>query len=347
MNLIKDRVFLASYAVSPSELKQFEIDDKERVYRGDPEDRKGMLEHRQKVQSIVRDLEKAKEKYIKDKIESAEEMKKAEASQMRDLETQIKKHKQDLEGIDEKIKAVKRDVFALDKKLSKLPDAPKLPYPATKQNGLKMKKEKAPAKPAIKYPIEDLNINDLKDPYMPKWMEEESSARTSKLLTVSDNLILIGTRSLGIKAPSLDELNRIIHEASDVESTGEYIRDPGADSIRQLYHSIIEFLLNENISTGKASSAEKRWYRVISEGTWPEILRRFVLSRDSDARAVYDRPDSHATLAVSMLSYDPIESLTFDQHVSILYYLVNDVLMNSNAVRDLLQSTYSKNAIGA
>jgi hypothetical protein len=253
-----------------------------------------------------------------------------------------------LESIDEKIKAVKRDASALDKKLSKLPDAPKVCSPATKKQGEKVKKEKAPPKPAIKYPIEDLDINDLKDPYMPNWMDEESSARMCKLLTVSDNLILIGTRSLGIKAPSLDELNRIIHEASDMESTGEYIeRDSAADSIHQLYHSIIEFLLHDNISTGKAPSAEKRWYRVISEGTWPEILRRFVLSRDTDARAVYDRPDSHATLAVSMLNYDPIESLTFDQHVSILYFLVNDVLMNSNAVRDLLQSTYSRSAICA
>eukprot|EP00890_Picochlorum_soloecismus_P000648 jgi/Picsp_1/1584/NSC_05062-R1_nucleosome positioning protein len=325
-------------SISPSELMRFEIDDKERVYRGDPEDRKCMLEHRQKVQARVRELEKAKAKYIKGKIESAEEMRKMEASEARDLETRIKKHKQELDGIDEKLKAVKKDVAALDKRLSKLPDRAKVSSTVQKQKGARVKKkEQAVPKPVIKYPIEDLDINDIKHPYMPAWMDEESSARMSKLLIVSDNLILIGSRSLGIKAPSLDELNRIIHETSDVESIGDYIRDPTADSIGQLYHSIIEFLLNESSYTGKASSAEKRWYRVLSEGTWPEILRRFVLSRDTDAWAAYERPDSHATLAVSMLNYDPIESLTFDQHISILYFLVNDVLINSNAVSDLLQ----------
>jgi len=329
-------------AVSPSELKRFEIDEEERLYRGDPEDRKCMLEHRQKVQAKVRELEKAKEKFIKDKLESAEEMRKSEAHEVRDLETRLKKHKQELDGIHEKIKTVKREISALDKRLSKLPNiVQKGPLIVKKKEEKVMTKQAAP-EPRIKYPIDDLDINDAKDPYMPTWMDEESSARMCKLLIISDNLLLIGSRSLGIKAPSLDELNRIIHEASDVQSSGDYIRDPAADTILQLYHSIIEFLLNENLSTGKATSTEKRWHRVLSEGTWPEILRRFVLSRDTDARAVYERPDSHATLAVSMLNYDSIESLTFDQHVSILFFLVNDVLTNSNAVRDLLLSKYPR-----
>ena len=44
----------------------------------------------------------------------------------------------------------------------------------------------------------------------------------------------------------------------------------------------MQFILEDLRSEDRASAAEKRWALLVGGGTWPEVLRRLVLTRDLD-----------------------------------------------------------------
>lgn len=52
-------------AVPASDLARFEVSESEREYRGDPDDRKALLEHRQVLQSRARELDAARRAFVK------------------------------------------------------------------------------------------------------------------------------------------------------------------------------------------------------------------------------------------------------------------------------------------
>lgn len=46
--------------------------------------------------------------------------------------------------------------------------------------------------------------------------------------------------------------------------------------------TLIQYVLEDLRAEDNATAAEKRWALVLGPGTWPEVLRRLVLTRDID-----------------------------------------------------------------
>ena len=302
--------------VDPSALKQFEMLEEEKIFKGDEHDRKAMLEHRQRVQCRAKELDKARDAFIKEYQDGI-------VQQRRDLATKVKRQQKEKDNLDEEIKCLRERIAELDQNISSAEN----------------KKSTCPPKKSARVPqgpIEDDNIPDKKPLFEPMWFDSETASRFAKLLAISDNLILIGTRNLGVKAPAFQELQEML-ESSTVNAPEGISSYLAQDPLHQLYQNLLELIIEDAIESSDELKASARWGKALSDGSWPEILRRLILLHDTDEKSVYERPDTHASLAASMLAYDPVDNLTHDQHVSLLHYLTDSILMDSACFRNVLQ----------
>ena len=324
--------------VSPSELTQFDLSEEDRAFKGDSDDRKAILEHRQKVQQMVRQLEKAKETYIKEHQERNLEKRRSELSNLRELESALLDAEYKLQQMDENARELLESIASIDVELANLPPSQRRQRRTSGQENEVDEK--------IKYPVEDSKVKEAKKLFAPTWLDVESAGRLLKMLAISDTLLLLGTRTLGVKAPNVHELEVIIEKSISKASSGIQ-SDLLPDLLHQLYEAVVEILVLDDVQRSNPMPGSKRWSHIFSDGSWPEIMRRFVLIKDSDRSSECDKPDSHAVLAASMLGYDAIETLTFDQHVALLHYLTNNALLDSSIYRDVLQKreTSAYNAI--
>lgn len=315
------------HAVSGKNLQRFELPPEEKHFCGDPDDRKAMLEHRQKVQLKVKSLEKEREEYIKKKRDQVMEERKQLTAGLRHLDAHYKKIQDEVKEINSRIKKLQNDLMKVREKAEK------------KSLDLSRPRKKTATKEPkciIKYPIEDLQLHDAKSPFEPEWLDDESSSRVLDLLISADILLFLGSRHIGIKVPTFQDLHEMIKSSSKSSKGIDQTLDP--EPLHTLYFNTLQLILNDYIQSGKASRSVKRWHHVLSEGSWQEVLRRFILSMDDDGTEPYERPNSHALLAASMLLYDPIESFTYDQHVAIFRFLCGSVLADSSTFRTILQS---------
>jgi hypothetical protein len=213
--------------------------------------------------------------------------------------------------------------------------------------------EKAGEREARRLPIDDLELlKELRaeaaagrrpaptaDVAQPRWLDPEESHRLAGTLFVADLLTQFG-RNLGCKTMGLQELQRAVATAPD----GGDGDDSGgsAPALHAMYFRFLQVVLDDLRATGDATGAEKRWHSLLSEGTWPEVLRRMVLTRSAAGGSNSDAPsrgraDEHASLAAGMLAFDGADALTSDQHLALLLFLADEVL-DSDRMRTVLQS---------
>lgn len=55
--------------------------------------------------------------------------------------------------------------------------------------------------------------------------------------------------------------------------------DLGPELLHASYQSLLRLLLADARAEGDATAVEKRWAAVLSDATWPEVLRRCLLTR--------------------------------------------------------------------
>lgn len=307
--------FKQSQKLDVGKLQEFEMPEAEKIFVGDEDDRKAMLEHRQVVQQRSKELEKAKENYIKEHEESINNERKEHLSLHRNLDKQLLNIEDLLKDAARRKTSLLAEKEVLSAELKALPDKKVV------------KRTQATSKEAQRYPMEDLKIYDQKNfIFKPEWLDQESASRQTKLLAISDNLLLVGSRILGTKAPSSKDLHAILVGQQD---------EKDMNTLYNLYQCLLEILVADG---KKENGCRTTWSNAITDGCWPEILRRFVLRRTSDDTFLTSQlPDNHAYLAVSILASDPIENLTHDQHIALLYYLTDIVLVETSQFRDALQ----------
>jgi hypothetical protein len=63
--------------------------------------------------------------------------------------------------------------------------------------------------------------------------------------------------------------------------------DYTAAALHAVYERLVRVILDDLRAEDEASAAEKRWGALLSEGTWPEVLRRFVLTRNGTEEAAH------------------------------------------------------------
>lgn len=296
-------------------LEKFVLAEEEKMYTGDEDDRKAMLEHRQTVQQRAKELEKAKEDFIREYQERIITERKAQLAQHRKVEKETFALQDALKNATEKRNVLVEEKESLSAKLNAF------------SNKKKKAMKKAAKEPQL-YPIDDVQIDKpTRMIFTPEWFDSESASRHTKLLAICDNLLLLGSKTLGTRVPSSHALYAMLM-ADDVKSI---------QSLHTIYQCLMELLVMDE-NEKKESNCRTSWSNAISDGCWPEILRRFVLRKDSDDTAhVFEKPDSHAFLAASILASNAIETLTLDQHISLLHHLTDIELLNTTVFRDALQ----------
>ncbi|DBA92727.1 TPA: hypothetical protein ACH3X1_002933 [Trebouxia sp. C0004] len=103
----------------------------------------------------------------------------------------------------------------------------------------------------------------------------------------------------------------------------------GGEALFELYRGLLQFLLQ-----GSPSPIEYRWAVLNTAGTWPEILRRYVLSR-SIASMPHRLVSARVSSAASVLATQSAHVLTPDQHLVLLRYLCDEAL-DTEALREAL-----------
>lgn len=334
-------------AVPPEALAQFEVKEEEREFTGDADDRKGMLEHRQKLQARVRELEKAKKEFIEEQRAKHEEALKESLVDVKSHESVLRKAEKALDSARTAVEAAERAVATAERRLQQ------------EQKRAEKRAEKAEKEQRKKYPIDDLELlEDVKaaaaaaggagqpaldpDVHQPTWLPGEEGARLANALYVSDIFNQFG-RALGIKALNFVELEKLLQSAAECAGKGSAAgADGGPAALHAAYYRALHLILEDLKEQKMATAAERRWLSLLSDGTWPEVLRRLVLTRAS-----YDQPYAHpskpATMAASMMAFDGADELTYDQHMALLSFLADEIL-DSGRMRTILQSkwrTYS------
>ncbi len=300
--------------IDPATLKQFEMREEEKIYTGDENNRKAMLEHRQAVQQRSKELEKARETYIKEYQERILKERRMHQAAQRAVDLKIDNLERALNGAYKKRQALRAEKENVMAKLNAF-------------LGEKKKVFKAPQQ----YPMEDTKIQHPKIfSFTPEWLDAEEASRHTKLLTISDNLLLIGSRAFGTKVPSANVLCDMLVEEDE--------------TVYVIYRCLIELLIADEAGR-KESSSRTGWSNAISDGCWEEIMRRYILRKDSNEIShEFQKPDNHTSLTASILTTESIDTLTVDQHISLLYYLTNTALLDTTVFRDALQLREAESA---
>ncbi|KAL4440713.1 hypothetical protein ABPG77_000422 [Micractinium sp. CCAP 211/92] len=359
---LKERV--SDVHIPAEKLEEFEVPEEEREFKGAPDDRKGMLEFRQKLQARMKELAKAKKAFL-----DAERAKRAKEflegnKEAKALEQAYRKAERALEQERRATESAERAAAAAEKKLEKEKERAvkeeerakeraerELQKVAEREERERRRAEAAKAKEEAKrYPMEDVELlaelrqkaaetgeePPAEDVAPPNWLSAEESQRLSTGLYVAD-LVSQFSKQLGCKVLHYDQLEAALADATSGGTNTE--ADINAGTLHTLFQQLIRFILEDLRAEDEASAQEKRWAVLLSAGTWPEVLRRLVLTRAAEAESEglpSLRPDQQALMGASMLAFDCVDSLTHDQLLALLRYLA-DLALDSERMRGILQ----------
>ena len=303
--------------IDPSLLRRFQMSETARAYTGAEGDRKAMLAHRQRVQSRARELDRAKEAFLQGIREQAILARNERLAERSEVEIAVIETRNALKNAETRLRSCEEDKAWLVEAIASV-------------DGASVSSGVGPKGPAERHrPVDDALLSDSRAfRYHPSWLDVEQSARKIKLVKVSDNLLLIGSKAFGTKVPSSDELERMVSDI--INRNGE------SKWLRALYQSLIKLLIVDDVESD-VGMARAYWVVLLSSGCWPEIVRRFILLRElSDDTPAYQRPDREVSVVAGLLARDNVESLTFDQHILILHYLGDTVLVDTRVFHDAI-----------
>ncbi|EFN58898.1 expressed protein [Chlorella variabilis] len=319
---------------------------------------------RQKLQARAKELEKAKKAFLEAERHKRDKAAKESNKEMRTVEGAFRKAERVLEHERRAAESAEKAAAAAEKRLEKEKEKAVRGEEKAKEREErekqklvereereKRKAEAARAKEeARKYPMEDLELlEELRqkaaeageaapdeDVAQPSWMSAEDSQRLSTALYVAD-FVSQFSKQLGCRGLNYEHLEQVL---ADATSGGGSEDDCNASVLHSVYESLIRVILDDLREEDVATAQEKRWDSLLRqaeprEGTWPEVLRRFVLTRVADEEH-HKRPDRPAIMSASMLAYDAVDRLTHDQHLALLRFLC-DTVLDSEKMRRVLQ----------
>ncbi|KAL6772309.1 hypothetical protein ACKKBG_A29735 [Auxenochlorella protothecoides x Auxenochlorella symbiontica] len=348
----------SQFHVPASALVRFEITEQEREYAGDPEDRKAMMEHRQVLQARVRELESEKQAFLKEERAKHEAALEDDMAAVRAMEAAVAAAARVVAATQKAVTSAEAAVNQLLKRSANQDQRTAAQDVKAKERELREKQRAAEREErerqkalAKRYPMEDLQLLaesqaeaaaqgkpcPSSDVVQPPWLDAEESQRVTTLLYILDTLQQFG-KILDVRAPPLPESAALLAPGW----SGPQEISAGCNSsctphslLSGVYHSMLKALLADLRDTDALGPQEKRWTAVLSSATWPEVLRRMVLTwlQDPDA---HPRVDEHAAMAASMLSFEPIVALGPDRHLALLRWLT-DALLETQKVRSAIQ----------
>ncbi|GMH41952.1 hypothetical protein BSKO_09871 [Bryopsis sp. KO-2023] len=217
------------------------------------------------------------------------------------------------------------------------------------QRKLEKERKRLEALEAKRYPIDDLQLLEENmekarqigvglsslDVFRPTSMLPKDTTLTSSLLYVSEFLTQFG-KQLGLRAFGYSELQSLL-----LNDTGNsappiperMIAKSGATSIHlgTVYEKLLSIVLDEATAGGEGTRHERRWCYVLGPGTWPEVLRRYVLG------STYARGCESLVSAARELQKSNLQNIPTENHLELLEFLCEEVL-TTEKLRDILQN---------
>jgi hypothetical protein len=356
----------ASDAPAPPEaLARFELAPAEREFGGDADDRKGLLEFRQRLQARAKELERAKKEFLEGeraRREAAAEAARAAArSATRAEEGALKAADKALAAARRRAESAEKAVAAGEKRLEKerrraglggAKEARAAEREARERARAEgRERRRAEAEAARRYPMDDADLaRELAEaavaagaPLPPAdvapptaWLPPPASARLSAALFVADFFSQFA-RTLGLRgagALALADLDAALAGAPG--GAGGGAAAAASAPVHAAYRRVLAFVLADLRAQGAATAAERRWGSLLSEGTWPEVLRRLVAAR-ARSELPCERPDAPtAAAAAALAAPGGADALAPEAHLALLRFLADEAL-DSGAMHDALQ----------
>lgn len=110
---------------------------------------------------------------------------------------------------------------------------------------------------------------------------------------------------------------------------------PASSALAETFVGVLRSVLQDLYAGGDATAQEKRWRAVLGAATWPEVLRRLVLTWLHE-QGSHPHVDDHAAVAASMLSFQGFEALTPEHRLALLHWAV-DALLETDCLAATLQ----------
>eukprot|EP00873_Tetraselmis_striata_P021792 jgi/Tetstr1/442056/TSEL_030235.t1 len=192
---------------------------------------------------------------------------------------------------------------------------------------------------AKRYPIEDLQLQQelsakgVQQPEvdLPQFSSQAEGEQMARLLYVSD-LTQRFSKELVIKPVAMDALRAALSGELAAVGTGKKAAAndlAGFEIVAQLYQGLLATILEDDVNSGFGGRMERRWVSLLGPGTWPEVLRRYILlshkAAQEDEDAVQLVQDEVASCA-RLLSKKAPEELSPEQHLLLLESLANEAL---------------------
>ena len=344
-------------SLDPSALARFTMPEEERIWRGAADDRKGMLEHRQRVQARCRQLEQDKRAFLENQRLKESEKRLELRRKVKSLEENLLVAEQRAKDAEKSVQLAQKSLFEAEQRLMREKDR------REKEGKGTAERSKAAAKPPVRYPIEDLELHkeiiavdtpvpDVVPSYC--WKSADESNMLANTLHVADSLHHFG-KYFGLKPCVYPELMRVLHASclahhSPAVRCSVEIRD-ASSTLTGMYVQILRTLISDAVqndafdaNSGIEEEEEfaapgKLWLSLLSEATWTEILWRFVMVQKTKDVLIYDRPSTRvleSAAAVAAPGRVRSSPLKVHDHICLLEYLVN-LLLDTNVLRNLLQ----------
>eukprot|EP00884_Botryococcus_braunii_P006689 jgi/Botrbrau1/16020/Bobra.0268s0002.1 len=327
------------------DMPKFEVPLHLREYSGDPDDSKALRAHRKQLQALTQKVEREKREWIE---EQRAARKKAQSNINKGgagLRKQLKEAEKAYDLATRLVGAAQQALALAEKNLSK--ECGKKGAAARRAREREDKeaarmahredRERRRAEEASirRYPIEDLELLEEKlakaeqegtePPLMdvPE-LEPLDSSEGCKLfvsLYIAD-FITQFSKTLGMPPLSYKALEGMlaIPEQSDAA-----LRHKA--SLFGLYQGLLRFIFWKS-----TARLEKRWQAGLAGGTWPEVLRRYVLTRTT--KGLVDPDVKHSA---ALLGCEGVGALGHDAHRNLLHYLCDEAL-DREGLRDALQN---------
>lgn len=331
-------------------------------YTGDPEDHRAVAMFRQEQQAALEQLQLHREAWLSEQRRDRDadaagqllagparlvqvEAQKQLLQAMEAAELARRQHTAAVKMAAEGELALRREQVRQQVRMSRERD--RLEKEAAKAREREEKeRRRVEALTARRYPIDDLTLlREMEDRaraegaplprkdvfQAPCYLDAEESARVPALMYVADMIGQFG-KTLDLQPLSYDGL-----EAA-VGCNGGGCSSECVEALRGNYERLLQVVVRDYVDADNGR-LEKRWLAALQvPGTWPEVMRRYILSRAGTAGPNGSRQmvGDDTLEAVMELTWRDVDTLSPGQHLALLRFLCDEVL-DTEMMRGVIQ----------
>ncbi|CAL5227755.1 g10774 [Coccomyxa viridis] len=301
----------------------FEVPAEEKLFKGDPNDRKALLRHKQHVKELEEEMESSKQAWLKKQRSLRDKASGNKSKEVQALNKQLQAALQVLDVERYHVAACEEAAMTAEKghgRGRRGSWARKYEYEDPLKAAEREERDRRRAE-VRRYPIDDTELHaELRDKAsdggdtaaddMPVGPLETIDAVTSHAMSATMFVADFAStfhHPLGLpRAVNFKQLQDAIAAEGQLD---------GREVLWELYEGLMRFLLNN--TTGRT---ERRWLNCLGAATWPEVVRRYCLFH----MAKYQDPQ--ITNAAGLLGDQGCETLEADLHRSLLCHLCDEAL---------------------